>query len=74
MVQTFGLWKCAYGGAAWRAMGGISRIVYLAEKRVLKEKGRVVNQKNQNELRGFSTGLLSRALERQPKNVPDTFL
>jgi len=35
--------------------GGISRIAYLAEKRVFEENGRVVNQKRHNELRGFST-------------------
>jgi len=35
--------------------GGISRIAYLAEKSVLGEKGRVVNQKNLDELRVFST-------------------
>jgi hypothetical protein len=45
----------------------------LAGKRVLEENGRAVNQKNHNELRGFSTGLLARALQRQSKNVPDTF-
>jgi hypothetical protein len=37
---------------------GVSRIAYLAKRSVLEEKGRVVNQKNLNELRGFSTAPL----------------
>jgi len=39
-------------------------------KRLFEEKARADNQKNPNELRGLSTVLLSRALQRQPENAP----
>jgi len=65
--------RLAGDGGISRIAYRVSRIAYLAEKSGLEEKGRVVNQKKHNELRGFSTGLLARALQGQPKNVPDTF-
>jgi hypothetical protein len=41
-----------------QAPAAYSQGTSLAEKRILKEKGRVVNQKKHNELRGFSTAPL----------------
>ena len=61
-------------GELERGAGSVKREAYLGERRVLKEKGRVVNQKDHNKLRVFSTGLLARALQGQAKHVPDTSL
>ena len=51
--------KCECSNDQNRDRGGRGfRIAYLAEKRILEKKGRVVNQKNHKELRGFSIGPL----------------
>ena len=48
--------KCEWSNDQNRDRGGRGfRIAYLAEKRVLEKKGRVVDQRNHNELRFFST-------------------
>jgi len=51
--------RLAGDGGISRIAYRVSRVAYLAEKRVLKENGRVVNQKNRNELRGFLTAPLA---------------